>query len=155
LAGLRIPLHPTHLYKQISKVAPSLTHLRLPMRMAGRLERARGLGTGVAPDGDGGVALGIPTHFQSPTITTPAPKPSLLPTATLQRVYIQPPPAPKLHWGNNDFLYDRELYMSKVDELKEVESRDERVVVLDCTMEDLRMEDISGGWDRERGGDGL
>ena len=45
--------------------------------------------------------------------------------------------------------------MSKIDKLKGVESRDERVVVLDCTMEDLRMEDIVGGWDRERGGDGL
>jgi hypothetical protein len=158
LAGLRIPLYPSHLYKQISKVAPALTHLRLPMRMARRLERALGLGAGVAPDGgaeDGGVALGIPTHFQSPTITTPAQKPSLLPTATLQRVYIQPPPAPKLHWSNNNFSYEREVYMSKMDELKAVESRDERVVVLDCTMEDLRMEDTSGGWDRERGGDGL
>jgi hypothetical protein len=45
--------------------------------------------------------------------------------------------------------------MLKVDELKEAESRDERVVVLDWRMEDLRMEDISGVWDRERGGDVL
>ena len=155
LAGLRIPLHSSHLYKQISKVAPSLMHLRLPMRMAGRLGKALGLETGVAPDGDGGVALGIPTHFQSPTITTPAQKPSLLPIATLQRVYIQPQPAPKQRYGNDDFPFEKEAYMLKMDELKEVESRDERVVVLDCTMADLRMEDIAGGWDRERGGDGL
>ena len=111
LAGLRIPLHPVPF---IQKVAPSLTHLRLPMRMAGRLERALGLGAGVAPDRgaeDGGVALGIPTHFQSPTITTPTQKLSLLPTATLQHVYIQPPLAPKPHWGNNNFSYEREVYI--------------------------------------------
>ena len=148
LAGLGIPLHSSHLYKQISKVAPSLTHLRLPMRMAGGLERALGLGTRVAPDGgaeDGGVALGIPTHIQSPT--TPTRKPSLIPTATLQRIYIQPRPAPKRRRGNDDFSFEREAYMWKMDELKAIESRDERVVVLDCTMEDLRMEDIVRGWD--------
>jgi hypothetical protein len=45
--------------------------------------------------------------------------------------------------------------MLKMDELKAVESRDGRVVVLDCTMEDLRMDDIVTGWDRERGVDEL
>ena len=158
LARPKIRLHLSHLYKQISKVTPSLTHLLLPMRVAGGLERALGLGAGVAADGgveDGGVALGITTHSQSPTITTLTQKPSLLPIATLQRVYIQLPPAPKLHWGNNDFSYEREVYTSKVEELKAVESQDERVVVMDWRMEDLRMEDIVGGWDRERGGDGL
>jgi hypothetical protein len=60
LAGLRIRLHPFDLYKRISKFAPALTHLRLPMRMAGGLERALGLGVGVAPDQgseDDGVTL--------------------------------------------------------------------------------------------------
>ena len=45
--------------------------------------------------------------------------------------------------------------MSKMDELKAVESRDERVVVLDWRMEDVRMEDVVRGWDREWGGDAL
>jgi hypothetical protein len=39
------------------------------------------------------------------------------------------------------------VYISKMDKLKAVECRDERVIVLDCTMEDLRMEDIVRGWD--------
>jgi hypothetical protein len=176
LVGLRIRLHLFDLYKQISKFVPVLMHLRLPMPMAGGLEHTLGFGVGVSLDQGteyGGVVLAeeqvtttmdttsnsnaptIPTHFQSPAITTPTQKPSLLPTATLQHIYIQPPPAPKLHWGNNNFSYKREVYMLKVDELKAVESREERVVVLDCMMEDLRMEDIIRGWDRERGGDGL
>ena len=171
LAGLRIRLHPIDLYKRISKFAPALTHLRLPMPMAEELECALGLGVGVTPDrgtDDDGVALegepltatshttsnsdalirlGIPTHFQSPTRTTRSQKPSLLPTATLQRVYIQIPPAPKLR---GPFSYEIEVYILKMDELKAIENRDERVVVLDCTMEDARMEDIVRGWDRER-----
>ena len=103
LAGLRIRLHSFDLYKKISMVAPALTHLRLPMRMAGRLEGALGLGVRVAPDRgaeNAGVALageqvtangdttsnfnapielGVHTHFQSPTITTPPENPHSCP----------------------------------------------------------------------------
>jgi hypothetical protein len=44
LAGLRIRSHPFDIYERISKIAPVLTHLRLPMRMAGGLEGALGPG---------------------------------------------------------------------------------------------------------------
>ena len=55
LAGLGIRLRPFDLYERILKFAPALTHLRLPMRMAGGLESALGLGFGVrvAPDHEG------------------------------------------------------------------------------------------------------
>jgi hypothetical protein len=174
LVGLRIRSHPFNLYERILKVAPTLTHLRLPMRMAGGLEGALGLGVIVAApdqqgaeDGELAVAeeqattttadtssnsnafleLSVPTPY-SPTGTHN----QLLPT-TLQRVYIQTPPAspsPLLSCCI-DFSHDREVYTSKMDELRAIESRDERVVVLDWKMEGLRMGDIVKGWDRERG----
>jgi hypothetical protein len=49
-ADLRIRSHPFDIYERISKVALALTHLRLPMRMAGGLEGALGFGVGVAGD---------------------------------------------------------------------------------------------------------
>jgi hypothetical protein len=106
LAGLRIRLHPFDLYERISKLAPALIHLWLPMRMAGGLEGglALGLGVRVASDQEGvedseltgaeeqaaatadttsdpnaPIELGVPTPFQLPTITSPTQKTSLLP----------------------------------------------------------------------------
>jgi hypothetical protein len=169
LAGLRIRSHPLDIYERISKVAPSLTHLRLPMRMAGGLEGALGLGlgvgVGVAPDqgAEGGelapaeeqatasadtttnpntsTELGIPAPFP-PTLT-----PNQLLPATLQRVYIQPPPAPEQHCCNDDLG----VYTTKMDEMSVIERRDDRVVLLDWKMVDWRMEHIVRVWDRERG----
>ena len=176
LAGLGIHWHTFGLFKHISKVAPALTHLRLPVEMAGGLESALGLGAGIGvtldqegADGDGlavaeervaegadiaanpnaSIELGIST----PTAISPNQTTSLLPTATLQRVYIQPLSRHFGHWCANGISHKIEAYLSAMDELKAIESRDERVVVLDCKMEDWRMEDIINirerDWERD------
>lgn len=140
LTGLSIRSHPLDLYKRISKVAPALTHLRLPTWMAGPLEGALGLGLVVASDYE-----------------TTNQKPSLLPR-TLQRVYIQPPHPLTFFCGNTTKEEKEralESHTSTMDGLRALESRDERVIMLDCGMEDWKMEDIVRGWDRERGRDEL
>jgi hypothetical protein len=145
-----------------------LIHLQLPMRMAGGLEGALGLGlvVGVVPDQEGtedgelavvaeqATAAADTTSNPNASIKPNAPnqKTSHLPTATLQRVYSQPPPAPTPHCDNNfEHEREREVYTSTMDELRAIESGDERVVMLDWRMGKWRMEDIVRDWNRERG----
>ena len=103
LAGLKIRSHPFDIYERKSKVASALTHLSLPMRMAGGFEDALGLGGRVAGDQgaeDGELATADATSPSNASVEPSMPTPlsptitsnQLLP-ATLQRV-LHPAYAP-------------------------------------------------------------
>ena len=140
LACLGIPWEPFDLYKWISKFAPALTHLRLPTWIAVSLYNARWLG----------LVGSAHTSIASASTTQ---KSSFI-SKTLQRIYIHS--CPPQYFCSNTTEQQRaqaqEEYTSTMDNLRAVEHRGGRVVLLHKRMQDWRMEDIVE-WDREEGMD--
>lgn len=140
LACLGIPSEPFDLYEWISKVAPALTHLRLPTWIAVSLTNARWLG------------FAGPAHTSIASASTTQ-KSSFI-SKTLQRIYIHS--CPPQYFCSNTTEQERaqaqEEYTSTMDNLRAMEHRGGRVVLLHKRMQDWRMEDIVE-WDREEGMD--
>ena len=146
LAGFGIWFNPFDLYERIAKVAPSLTHLRLPMKMMSGLESALGPGLGLRQKGDVAAAK-APAELDAP-ISPPRPTATLLPV-TLQRVYIQLSQPPGACCPS--FEQEQEAYKSTVTEIRALEMKDDRVVVLDCGVcKGWGIEDVVR-WDLGRG----
>jgi hypothetical protein len=142
LEGFRIRSHPFDLYEWISRVAPGLMYLRLPMRMVGGLGVALGLTFNGDERTEENHDHSDPTiaHAESPStsiqpnansaLALPDSRAILLP-ATLHRIYIQLSPPPSPCCVSFPFEQERGAYLSAVEELRKLESRDERVVVVD------------------------
>jgi hypothetical protein len=114
LVGFRVQLEPGEMYGWVRRVAPGLRYLRLPMRMAGGLQSALSITL---------------TGAEAETQSNPVPDLRLPPT--LQKIYIQLHHHPSAHCA-----------ICPVEEFRELESRDERVVVLDPGFCDEGIEDV-------------
>jgi hypothetical protein len=128
LEGFRIRSHPFDLYEWIGRVAPGLMFLRLPMRMANGLAAAlgRGLSGGERTAEDQTHGDGVNPPANSDRSNTH----SILLPASIRRVYIQLSPPPSPCCVTFPFEQERGAYLSAVEELRALERRDERVVVV-------------------------
>jgi hypothetical protein len=128
LEGFRIRSHPFDLYEWIGRVAPGLMFLRLPMRMANGLAAALGRGLSgcerTAEDQTHGDGVNPPANSDRSNTH------SILLPASIRRVYIQLSPPPSPCCVAFPFEQERGVYLSAVQELRALERRDERVVVV-------------------------
>ena len=155
LAGFRIHLQPFKFYERITRFAPNLTHLRLPMRMTSGLKDALGLRLNSDEDaneleGTSHTQVNVAAYSNSDSYSTTSTQAvattSHIPVGrlpqSLQRVYIQlsSPPEPSCCVP---FEAERRAYAFAVGEVRELEKMDERVVVLDHGVEGMEtIEDV-------------
>jgi hypothetical protein len=159
LAEFRIPSQPPNLYGRIAKLAPALTHLRLPMNMASGLEEALGEYPGFSSmervsdsvEGARDVSDNVGTESISDAetivrVASPAPVPENKLPMTLQRVYVQlcPPLGHACCCGSwRHHTQEQRRYLLSMEQLRELERRDERVILLvdDVVIQDIVEED--------------
>ncbi|KIM80549.1 hypothetical protein PILCRDRAFT_9377, partial [Piloderma croceum F 1598] len=128
LEGFRIRSHPFDLYEWIGRVAPGLMFLRLPMRMVNGLAAA--LGRGLS-GGEQTAEYQVHGDSVKPRANSDRSNthPILLPPS-LRRVYIQLSPPPTACCVTFPLEQEQGAYLSAVEELRALERRDERVVVV-------------------------